>query len=1132
MSDTRYLFWDGVVNVADDGTVDATISCRNGYLGPAVPVASAEREAQVTLRGTDRPPAGQKPLAAGLAEARTVLANLVEPAIRLRVLAVDPWFVPIMDLMAIKVKLWSIQSIGSLLLRIRRCTPAGAFDPVIYQEVFSGAEVQRLPANDISQGEAPAVKQAREAARAAQTPARCLSHCRVEIWISTQAEFADWTGATIGIELFGQDAAEPLRLRVNHLSEPDPVPLWAQPAEAGWQTPPYQPAIANWTAAWQQRLLPAQRAAAVGPRKTDFWVGCSLIEDIMAGRKALKIYDHEPTDTLASYANDKTFEGLGPGKTADGVTAYPDFRRRIRWALYQICAYTRIGMQLLREVAADMAHPVDVYPSAQIAKFIEGIGVNPAGGINDDFQMETLIEAKRAALVANPALDPSPAPAPGFVTGPLNKRILPRLNFAAKLLAGNQIGSTNGAGCASKFFFHPTNMLRLDADAYVVQMHLNRNADLVFQHNLPGHGPSQRTVALADPCVGNIDYFLSPGKTERRRPSIETPFFLALVHELVHARRFQLGRNTEFDAMISTGYHPSSMLANALFGGANSPIRGNVVSRYDKYNLEEFDTIEGTGVPVTLSATDQAALIASAVLPHGAPAQLSVTENKVREELGLQPRYRYVDDRTRGTDQPVADNTLPPRKFLKGVAKLVPPLLEDPDFGDVRDQINWILAQALLPANAVALEDGVNYFKYGDSKFSWCYFFSRTFDDEGNKTLAVQIYDEISLSRQPPAILADTLGVVDPALRNALAAWDGVAAPALPGKIAAVQRLVVALIAADPVEHQKLMFAPKLKLQSVENTPAKSVEAFAALKVMDNPNIDSIADKAMYLPNRPYDNPLTLRHMLIHEPMHMHSYQGNGFVNWDLGPLAAEMSWLGDYDDEAVGSNAEVEKGLREQIQRTFNEGATELFSRIVTYRLNCLAGKIVSQVDQFNNIPSYEYPTRLVCQAVRDIDAAQDAAGAVHDANGLTNGMKLLARAYYAGQWGPFSAALLAATQQRRYLQAVPAVPRVPSYWKWVSKVKHQGLEYTPDSEGTDAVTALNVTFGINWPLPDAMRLSLTNNTYVDPVLETVPRPLAPGMHCVPAPPDPLPPPEPLEVKCPCCNKPVDIPDESLYKN
>jgi len=657
----------------------------------------------------------------------------------------------------------------------------------------------------------------------------------------------------------------------------------------------------------------------------------------------------------------------------------------------------------------------------------------------------------------------------------------PWVKGSAIKLAYDDIGAANGRGCESHFFFHPINMLKIDAGNYPVQ--------LFQEERTVALASESREVVMAKPCVAPDD--------PNRPQTIETPFFLAVIHELVHARRYQLGINAEWDRMVRTPPHPGSLLAKLV----NKPDRDNLLLRYDTFNLEEYDTIEGTGAPVTLDDETFAALVKEGVLKASDPKTVRVTENFARQELGLVPRLKYEPGLTKvpaSAAIPFPDARLPRRKFVK--PRRSPPTpqpLTTTDFAAIRAEADTLLQQLGLTPRAVVMQAQVNYFKLADPQFGWAYAYGETFSDAASRdTIAKTLYGEVYRRRVSGTPLATTLGVTDPAIVAALADFDTDAAETDPDRKAAMTRkLLRALIQSKAATDVSLMMRiPQLQDMSNANSYSAGIQAYAKLKIIENPDLDNINDRAFFVPDVLTDDPRHLCHMLIHEPMHMHAFRNKGFTAWNFGASAFVDA------DDAFGLRA------------TFNEGMTETLARIIAYRLNCKARDIVSTPELFGGLPSYEYPTQLVCQVARDIDAAK----------GPGQGLKILAAAYFDGTWDPLNQAL-ASLPRPRYTK---------DFYTHVSRIQHQGALYFPprrDARGCEAVQKLKSDFGLTWDLPDEMKRKVAAGTYQDPVKH--PAPLVAGIDCRIVPKPVVVPKANLETECYCCGSSFEIPATDVRK-
>jgi len=223
------------------------------------------------------------------------------------------------------------------------------------------------------------------------------------------------------------------------------------------------------------------------------------------------------------------------------------------------------------------------------------------------------------------------------------------------------------------------------------------------------------------------------------------------------------------------------------------------------------------------------------------------------------------------------------------------------------------------------------------------------------------------------------------------------------------------------------------------------------------------------------------------------------------------------------------------KIREVFNEGATEVFARIATYRLDRLKGAEVSGVEAFGKIPSYEYAAHLVCRVVRDLDLER----------GDGEGLKLLGRAYFKGDFAGFNDALASlwtpSTEQITLRGPGTAAdwdpaddeppgtvaPYGPRFFRLVSRIGMGAPEYLGAGQGpTRAVVELGEDFGLGWPSPRDLIASVESGLYVDPTLaptllvadlageRTQPPTVVAGDTGAP----------PAPVRCPLCDKGWDL--------
>ncbi|TWT45492.1 hypothetical protein RAS1_19170 [Phycisphaerae bacterium RAS1] len=714
-SEKRFVYWDGVCNVDPaTGRVDTALSCKE-YLESTRNVARERLQFNPKDYRLDAAPA---PALAqgGTKTVREVLSAAVIPDIKVRIKRVDEWFVPIVDLLAIEVRLRFIKRIKSMMLRVFNCGKDNAADELVYQETFDRYEVEWLSYSDYSHFETSDVKDRRKRSRdrVKARVAPCLSHCRVELWIADKDKaFAAFDGKTHPDPAnFEHDKSVP---------KADVPDAWAKAAQ-GWQQGEYEGVKSSWKSRIEHKKL--KHADNLGKNLT--LVGCPLVESIMAGTTSIRVFDTEPLDS-AWHAGKKT--GLG--------VRFDNFRVELRDALYGICSQTKIGTALLRAVANENpAKSVSCYPVDTVYHSIGGCAMgsytfSPAGtppknvDIKDDFDAYTHIDEVKTAIKAgaikqsdDPAWRPADVWDAQWAGQPLE--------YAGRRYAFRQIGaSTSGRGCKSKFYFNMKEVKNVAAGEFKLLFHESTGEcsfTLKPEHNSVAAGENRRVVAAA--------MTKDAGGNER---SVETPLFLALAHEMIHARRLQLGMNCEWD-MIDGDFnelrHPSNMVAQmkAQIGtnGLTEEIVRNLVSRYQPYNREEWDTIEGFGAPVVLDEDVFKDLVSKRVIAEhdktGRPNEVRVTENLMRKELGLNPRYRYVDAPTTNAVSPAMSPELnarinAPNKLILGV--------QTPDIGSniaarIREETDKLIEQdgGMAHRELVTMKPESIYFVRRGARFS------------------------------------------------------------------------------------------------------------------------------------------------------------------------------------------------------------------------------------------------------------------------------------------------------------------------------------------------------------------------------------------------------------------------------
>jgi len=424
LSEVRYIFWDGSKNV-DNSKIDPKITCKQYYLLPDPVVAAPVMppKAEVGHRfAADATKAGVL-AAAPSKEQRTILSNLVVPAIKVRIMAVDQWIVPATDLLAIKLRLRFVERIKSLLLIIRSCAgdassaqaaAAPADDcknvqtkkepsKIVYREILKGDEIKRLPkgadADELKQNlswkEKTDVKRTRVTAHEKIEMPRCLTHVTVEVWISSDEKaFDGWNGQQDPRDDAKFAPQNPL-LPVHDQTLPpeNPRELWRSLSENMWQ-PIW---ITQARSAWDSRIKRKKDKHADKAGKNQTLIGCSLIEEIMAGRTNIIVHDAEPKDRLWT-------DKVGNRKVGDGATT-PQFRALIRRTLYEVCRYSALGMALLETVAKVGTKKVNIYPVLNFYEHIGGSGVNAAKGFPDDYAYSKKVNDAVELLSSPPNLN-------------------------------------------------------------------------------------------------------------------------------------------------------------------------------------------------------------------------------------------------------------------------------------------------------------------------------------------------------------------------------------------------------------------------------------------------------------------------------------------------------------------------------------------------------------------------------------------------------------------------------------------------------------------------------------------------------------------------------------------------------
>lgn len=1008
MPETRFIFWDGVPNL-DPATGDRIPNTDwFEYLDDKDLKKEREKWKEREVSRT------------ASTATTTIPLSMQPPRIGVTIESVDSWFVPITDMLAIKLVLTELETIRCMMVRISRCknpdatTSGPTGDPrpshpragqpktaddyeVVAQLVLDGPEIDALPKTDISRADADRARRKEERRLAELQAVRCLSHCRVEVWITDKRD------AFMSVK--GTDAVSGVKsgLSANQFVV-DPPDL---------------------------------NGDKLG--KNIAIAGCPVIEDVLSDNMpGLRISNTEPTDA-GFYGVEK--------RTGDGMTALKPFKAKMRWVMYQICSHSQIASTLLEAVAREPAErQVTMYPSTTLSDFINGtaIGRGTSAELLDDSKIVPLITAKQAALktgtdtTSNSGDDPiwrqvEKVPDPSVVVPDIDEpakgeivealrslavdtrrlsmlgtmginQIYPTLlawrdkdmiiatlnelraridefdppqedrskmlvrdaknlktlieaqgktiflrrwreagrgvvdgtrviyddaknvalGFASKRLIYHQIGASGagtlraGTGCEAHFYFnHYQIQEKLDKDTYGVQYHEPDAAKSTYPVQLDD-GIS-RVVAYAVPAASTSGEGL---------PQVETPFFVAFAHELVHARRDQLGCNSEWDDILDIPieqYHPRSLvrkleakLLGDSVGAAEIKDRiDNLISRYANWNREEWDTIEGGGVTLQLPQKIFDALtgrdyesgvkvIADTDIVDRSARKVKVTENLVRKELGLSLRFHYTPCITKSAPSTITSvaetKTKRPRKFVKLPNNTNSFRPGEPTPSDVKQQMDTLIQTdgGLTTKSVEPVGWDSNCFLIAP-RFNYLMLRCKMVLTGSDDSFAGNVYGELIAARTE--MLADLTGSPGAhaqmqSLYGTTAGTDGIAEKRL-----FVAKLLLLLYkehgrydgkptagtfsTADYLAVLNRSAAMKAKPPGDSPIPAFATINFTRVTLDELAGLSSGPlpnDKvALYVTKSPLEDPSGhWLHVLIHEPMHAFSHQAGGFTEWDL----------------------------------------------------------------------------------------------------------------------------------------------------------------------------------------------------------------------------------------------------------
>ncbi len=1175
----RYIFWDGVINVKEDN-LDKSITCHQYYS------ESRPNEVEQVLILSLKPVKKSKEKVDLLKITNEISASIEE---------CDKWFVPFEDILAIKLQIENILDIKSMLLRIRGCKDDKP-DKVIYQETLDEDQIKKLPSLNVSVNESGKEERKKER-NTDKNFVSSLIHLYLEVWISSNED--EFRSISHTDEIKEEDSAEKI---VKKAESPEKAETGINQTISG--SPLVEKIMADKTALIikdceppaSERLFKDSKQGDPSIKFPDFpatirrtlyqicslsRIGKTLIEDVSdieanRDKKVMifPVFDYHQDIAGVGVSNDYKDDYSIENKfksTKKVVTDYLTdyfYHQKIN-----IGFQPYIQDQEFNNLKADAditqyLNSCEAYLDYFQEKDIPNdYDQTRKGEIEEYFaekRRQVQEEARQAAELAaqqlasqqlqqgdqdnapppplnnlpppppNNGLPPPPPgqglapPPPGGLMGAKPK--LPAiqeniLDFAVRKWLYNIIGASNG-GCESHYYFNVMKMKKFDRDEYIVALHNDKKSHKINNINVP----------VIEACQG--------GDTP---PNIETPFFIAFAHEMIHARRFQLGMNAEYDVIKrGSNFHKDSVL-NMI---TDKKLKGNIIDRYGGYNREEFDTIEGVGAVIDL--TNRNSLIEfldDKQIPHK-NNKLTVTENVIRKELNMDMRRRYVEGKTGCSDANVAGKDF---KYIDHRSNQSGP---PPDnlavtFDEIKDEIKTLINEispgGVQPRNIVALKPDKNYFKYESVRFSLAYRFSSIARkpylqlDEPEKNFIRVVHrdiidhkNEIKTDKSLSGATKDNFSQI----------FSNDAADDEDKRVQVLQ--LIQNLFNYPAEDRVSIIKKSPNLLDAQKTDA-GLDAFASYKTSsDAVNIardlalvttDGPENKAMYLPEKViYLDKEDLCMILIHEPIHMFAIRRQGFMEWDLhsnNELWNLVAGLGNNIDQRndITESVDSTRDMQDNLKSVFDEGTTEMLARIVLYRLMKKKGVTVGKVNLLVGMPYYMYPTHLICQLVRDLNQNGD------------NGLQLIAGAYFYGQWAPFNNALVNLSKSDDFDSRYKGFQlrsgtnkREPDekfgFWKFASTLSISNAAFIPGSDPENAVQKLRDIFKINWDLPDEVRNKVKVKSFKDPVCS--PQPLASGMGCTIntssnsiAKDDKL----PVSWKSICCKKQIAVPGTTILK-
>lgn len=181
MPDIRYIYWDGIQNVDQSGEVDTDIIYKAGFADKKCE-ENGKKQLEKHVSSHQTPRSGE-----------SKQCGKKTPNIKATINSIDKEFVPISELLAIQLTFEDYYLIKSLMLRIFAIDDRENIEErLVHQLVLNGPVIYGLPIEDISKKENPDSKRKRiENHDEEKCNTIYNTDCRVEIWVSTVANYFD-----------------------------------------------------------------------------------------------------------------------------------------------------------------------------------------------------------------------------------------------------------------------------------------------------------------------------------------------------------------------------------------------------------------------------------------------------------------------------------------------------------------------------------------------------------------------------------------------------------------------------------------------------------------------------------------------------------------------------------------------------------------------------------------------------------------------------------------------------------------------------------------------------------------------------------------------------------------------------